>query len=172
MKRGRTCGESGRLSFCTVLYQGKSIESFRVARISWGGFGFSSSLICYFSDQPGRPRPTGACTIFGGGSIGKIDANAGAARMILEASNGNIRQYGDVRDLEVVREARLEADEELALDLRNILANGLTSASPVLSRVGTYSRRQCLISHEIVSLDPNFIRPGLHSSRESLLEEI
>lgn len=67
------------------------------------------------------PRPPGASTIFGGGSIWEIDANAEAARMILESPKENIRPYGDIRDLEVVQKVKLEADEKLVLGVRNIL---------------------------------------------------
>ena len=67
------------------------------------------------------PRPPGACTIFGGGSIWEIDANAEATAMILETSEENGPRYGDIRDLETVQRARLRADEELILGVRNIL---------------------------------------------------
>jgi D-arabinose 1-dehydrogenase len=64
------------------------------------------------------PRPPGASTIFGGGSIWEIDANAEAAMSILGPVN---RQYGDIRDLASVQKARLEADEELVSGFRRIL---------------------------------------------------
>lgn len=64
------------------------------------------------------PRPLGASTIFGGGSIWEIDANAKAAMSILGPVN---RHYGDIRDLASVQKARLEADEELVSGFRNIL---------------------------------------------------
>jgi D-arabinose 1-dehydrogenase len=66
-------------------------------------------------------RPPGACTIFGGGSIWEIDANAGAARMILETSKDKVGQYGDIRDLELVRPERLEADKDFVLGFRKII---------------------------------------------------
>lgn len=69
------------------------------------------------------PRPPGACTVFGGGSIWEIDANADAARMILEASRENAGQHGDIRDFELVRSDRLEADEELVLGFRKIIGD-------------------------------------------------
>ena len=67
------------------------------------------------------PRPPGACTIFGGGSIKEIDANVEAAAMILEASEAKGPRYGDIRDLQTIQRARLRADEELVLGFRNLL---------------------------------------------------
>lgn len=67
------------------------------------------------------PRPPGACTIFGGGSTWEIDANADAAKMVLDCSGEGSPLYGDIRDLDVVRKARLKTDEELVLGVRNIL---------------------------------------------------
>jgi D-arabinose 1-dehydrogenase len=72
-----------------------------------------------------HPRPPGASTIFGGGSIWEIDANAETARMILQAAtetsqNGDLR-HGDIRDLQIVRKESLELDESLVLGVRKIL---------------------------------------------------
>lgn len=72
------------------------------------------------------PRPAGAATIFGGGSIWEIDANFGAAEMILEPSSETRREKRrDIRDLEVLRESRLRADEELFLGVRKIFGKWL-----------------------------------------------
>jgi D-arabinose 1-dehydrogenase len=72
-----------------------------------------------------HPRPPGACTIFGGGSIWEIDANAEAAGMILqtatETSQNGVLRHGDIRDLQIVRNERLELDESLVLGVRKIL---------------------------------------------------
>ncbi|KAG0649258.1 NAD(+)-specific D-arabinose dehydrogenase [Hyphodiscus hymeniophilus] len=75
------------------------------------------------------PRPPGASTIFGGGSIWEIDANMGAAEMILGTSNETRETRGeahkDVRDFEIVRQSRLEADEELVFGVRSIFGRWL-----------------------------------------------
>ena len=74
------------------------------------------------------PRPRGSSTIFGGGSIWEIDANMRAAEMILEASNERKSKgplYRDVRDFDIVRRSKLEADEELVLGVRNIFGSWL-----------------------------------------------
>lgn len=74
------------------------------------------------------PRPPGASTIFGGGSIWEIDANMGAAELILAASNemqAKSQMRRDVRDFQVVRKSKLEADEELVLGVRRIFGKWL-----------------------------------------------
>jgi D-arabinose 1-dehydrogenase len=70
------------------------------------------------------PRPPGACTIFGGSSIWELNENLATVEMILEPSS-EIRhdqetRYGDLRDFEVVREARQKSDEELVVGVRKI----------------------------------------------------
>jgi D-arabinose 1-dehydrogenase len=68
-------------------------------------------------------RPPGACTILGGGSIWEIDANAAAARMILETSRDKAGQFGDIRDLKLVRPERLDIDKEFVLGFRKIIGD-------------------------------------------------
>lgn len=74
------------------------------------------------------PRPPGASTIFGGGSIWEIGANMGTAETILEASketkeSGQV--HGDVRDFEVVRKSKFGADQELVLGVKKIFGKWL-----------------------------------------------
>ena len=74
------------------------------------------------------PRPPGASTIFGGGSILEIDAIMDAAKMILEESNeakATSQERRDVRDFQIVRKAKLEADEDLVLGVRKIFGKWL-----------------------------------------------
>jgi D-arabinose 1-dehydrogenase len=74
------------------------------------------------------PRPPGASTIFGGGSIWEIDANMGAAERILESSKKTRNEsllLRDVRDFQVVRKSTLEADRELVLGVREIFGEWL-----------------------------------------------
>jgi D-arabinose 1-dehydrogenase len=74
------------------------------------------------------PRPPGASTIFGGGSIWEIDANMGAAQRILESSKETRNEsllLRDVRDFQVVRKSTLEADRELVLGVREIFGEWL-----------------------------------------------
>lgn len=68
------------------------------------------------------PRPTGACTIFGGGSIWEIDENLATVKTILESSDEEPSgsRHGDLRDLKVLRESKRESDEELVLGVRKI----------------------------------------------------
>jgi D-arabinose 1-dehydrogenase len=75
------------------------------------------------------PRPPGASTIFGGGSIWEIDANMSAAEMIMEASsetsNAKGQLHRDARDFQVVRKSQVKADEELVLGVRKIFGKWL-----------------------------------------------
>ena len=84
------------------------------------------------------PRPPGASTIVGGGSIWEVDANAETAGMILQPSEEidkvNRPRHGDLRDLEIVRQSRLKSDDELVLGVRKIFGEwvdfGFTSPEP------------------------------------------
>ena len=75
------------------------------------------------------PRPPGASTIFGGGSIWEIDANMSAAEMIMEASSETSNSKGqlhrDARDFQVVRKSKLKDDEGLVLGVRKIFGKWL-----------------------------------------------
>lgn len=70
------------------------------------------------------PRPPGAFTIVGGGSMWEVDANAETAGMILQPSDEIDKvkrpRHGDLRDLAIVKESRLKSDDELVLGVRKI----------------------------------------------------
>jgi len=71
-------------------------------------------------------RPSGACTIFGGGSIWELDENLATVQAILEASKTKEgTQFGDLRDLRVVREDKRRHDEELVRGVRSIFGKWL-----------------------------------------------
>jgi len=72
-------------------------------------------------------RPSGACTIFGGGSIWEIDQNITAVEQILETGDdsGDAKKHKDLRDLQVVKEDKKISDQELVLGVRKIFGEWL-----------------------------------------------
>jgi aryl-alcohol dehydrogenase-like predicted oxidoreductase len=69
-----------------------------------------------------EPRPPGACTIFGGGSIWEIDENFSTVQKILKPEGSS---RGDLRDLTVVDEDQRKIDQKLVDGVRNIFGEWL-----------------------------------------------
>jgi hypothetical protein len=81
------------------------------------------------------PRPHGACTVVGAGSVWEIDENLETMRMILkEDEQSKEQRFRDLRELKVVREEKQISDEEFVLlsGVRKIFQDwmncGLTSS--------------------------------------------